>query len=102
VDIGGQVGRRWKVDWTIENVGGGVARHVGIWFPCLAVEHVDSIKKDDKRPGGILCDDRKAFWESVQTPSTAIFEYEDVSGVLYRQLADQSATLIEAKDHPTI
>lgn len=92
VDLG-QKGRRWAMSITVANVGAGAAREVRLFFPYVDVTNVDLITPGSEHRAGTFLDDRYAFSNFVKFPAQTVFEYEDISGFLYRQYGtiDQSA-----------
>ena len=92
VDLG-QKGKRWAMNITIANIGAGAARAVRLFFPYVDVTNVDLIAPGSENRVGTFLDNRYAFLNFVKFPAQAVFEYEDISGFLYRQYGtiDQSA-----------
>jgi hypothetical protein len=82
VDIGSTT--RWSLSCAVTNVGVGAARTVRLFLPYVTVFAAQLIERDKTVPLSLFVDDRVAFWKPIR-PMQTVFEYEDVSGILYRQ-----------------
>jgi hypothetical protein len=77
--------RRWRINVLVRNVGSGTARSFRAFLPMLNIIAANTVERDTTSSVSFFVDDRNAFWEPLKPPSQAVLEYEDVSGVLYRQ-----------------
>jgi|GEM_PF-3758624 len=85
--------RRWALECFVTNVGSGAARHLRLFMPCLHIYPVSVLQREASERLGIFVDDRLAFWHGLKPPLQTVFEYEDVSGILYRQYGTMSQQL---------
>ena len=56
-----------------------------MFMPGLVIFSIDYIEAGKPAKTSTFVDDKLAFWNVLKPPLQTVFEYEDVSGVLYRQ-----------------
>lgn len=87
----GFVGGVFSIEWVIENAGKTKATDIAIFMPGLDIYRIGSLEPGERDIKRMSYDERYAYYEIMKPPISAVVEFANGQGALYRQYAAVSA-----------